>query len=86
MASAYIHVAAGNITPATKMNHFIEFTDDQNADLKSRGSPPMLDAESGEAGPLARARALAGPGIQIWRKKSTEMELLWSNSDRPKGP
>ena len=58
----------------------------KNADLDGRGSPPTLDAEFGEAGPLARARALAGLGIQLWRKKSIDIELLLSNSDRPKGP
>lgn len=58
----------------------------EHADLKSRGSPPMLVVESGEAGPLARARALAGLGIRFWRKKSIDIELLLSDSDRPKGP
>jgi len=58
----------------------------KHADLDSRGSSPTLDAESGEAGPLARARALAGLGIQLWRKKSIDIELLLSNSGRPKGP
>jgi len=75
-----------NFKFVTKKKCFTALCISQNADLESRGSPPTLDAESGEAGPLARARALAGLGIQTWRKKSIDIELLVSNSDRPRGP
>ena len=75
-----------NLKFVTKMKCFTALSISQNADLESRGSPPTLDAESGEAGPFARARALAGLGNQFWRKKSIDIELLVSNSDRPRGP
>jgi hypothetical protein len=35
---------------------------------------------------LREQELLAGLGIQFWWKKSTDMELLASDPDRPKGP
>ncbi|KAF1847212.1 uncharacterized protein K460DRAFT_402577 [Cucurbitaria berberidis CBS 394.84] len=43
-------------------------------DLTSRGQPPTLSKESGEAGPLARASA--GLGILPLWKKPTDMSCL----------
>jgi hypothetical protein len=58
----------------------------EEADLTSRGNPRCW-ARSQERLDLLRAQELlAGLGIQPQRKKSTDMELLWSFTDRLKGP
>jgi hypothetical protein len=45
-----------NNRSTTVVFKLLKSSSSQQADLTSRGRPPMPDEESGEAGPLARAR------------------------------
>lgn len=58
----------------------------EEADLTSRGNPRCWARSQERLDLLREQELLAGLGIQPQRKKSTDMELLWSFTDRLKGP